>query len=230
MVTNVNIAIIGTAGRDNDASYLSVEAFENMTDQVQNQLNCILEKLTDAEIATVKLKFISGGAAWADHTAIVLYNKMKKEYADAELTNITVNLSLHLPCPFDTKTCRYANNPCAAASNFYHFRFSKLCKIASLADIAGLVRRARTDPDICVHDYTSFHQRNRALISDLASNVSTATTVCYNYLLALTFSNDPELSRPTSTGTAQTWDMLESFTHCTRILLKVPTTLKPESV
>ena len=110
------LAIIGTAGRNDDAPRLSKAAYDRMC---------------DAARAMVRLRgythLVSGGAAWADHVAVTLA---------LEGTVPVGNLTLHLPAPLrdgrydeDAKDGRTANH--------YHRLFRARSGIDGLAELAS---------------------------------------------------------------------------------------------
>jgi len=82
----MKIAVIGTAGRNEDGQKLSKEKFFEMV--------ALVSKLKDAKEATL----VSGGAAWADHIAVVVF-----------LLGNCKSLSLHLPCAWDVLREQYAD-------------------------------------------------------------------------------------------------------------------------
>jgi hypothetical protein len=115
----MNFGIIGTAGRHLDKFKLNKHVFELM---------CSTARIVNSKFAPDKL--VSGGAAWADYIAIVLYN----ECACRELT-------LHFPCDWnfkkkefvDTGKSDYRTNP-GGTANYYHRVFQQVTGINSLLE------------------------------------------------------------------------------------------------
>lgn len=109
------IAIIGTAGRLTDGTRLSKQSFDAMVGKVQEIVQTHL-KIKDEEC-----EWISGGAAWADHVAVHLFN-----------VGFGKSLTLALPCEWDHTASRFVDtgvndwrtNP-GQTANHYHNEFSK---------------------------------------------------------------------------------------------------------
>lgn len=102
----MKIGIIGTAGRKEDAAKLTAKHVEYM---IQIALMHVSSKDT----------VVSGGAAWADHTAVLIRPHCAR-------------LFLQLPCKWDvnkrayhdTNINNFQTNP-GGTSNYYHRLFSK---------------------------------------------------------------------------------------------------------
>lgn len=120
------LAIIGTAGRKDDAAKLNRSVFSSMGitgKQVVEQTNAT--------------NLVSGGAAYADHVAVRLY-----------LRDIASQLTLHLPAKWDKKNCcfkdtgevDYKINP-GGTANYYHRKFSTVVGINSLEDIQYAIKK-----------------------------------------------------------------------------------------
>lgn len=75
------IAIIGTAGRKEDAPKLNVQVYKQMYDS-------LVRELQQLEPDTNKRHVVSGGSAWADHLAVAAFMDGHAKY-----------LTLHLPDP-----------------------------------------------------------------------------------------------------------------------------------
>ncbi|SNW61930.1 Hypothetical protein ORPV_26 [Orpheovirus IHUMI-LCC2] len=109
----VTIAIIGTAGRKEDGQKMSAELYEKMIYAVKYII------IHHFKMDMGKVTLISGGAAWADHIAVNLYNN-----------GYVKDLVLHLPCEWnegkylDTGSRDWRVNP-GKTSNYYHEQFSK---------------------------------------------------------------------------------------------------------
>lgn len=175
MKNRIKISIIGTAGRKDDADRLNKHIFKKMVKRADSYLQNML--ITN-NMSYKNIELVSGGAAYSDHIAVLLFLK----YIDEGL-----RLTLHLPCKFkhgafvgDTKTyknAKYANN--------YHNNFSKKCKINSLADIQKAI-----DKGAKAKSYNGFHERNDQVAKT-------------NYMLAFTFGTN---GTPKKGGTSYTWN------------------------
>lgn len=116
----MKLAIIGTAGRKDDGDKLNLSVWNNMKRTVYR---FVKEKNID--------HIISGGAAYADHLAVGLFN-----------AHLVKKLELALPCEFDLELVKYKDtgikdwrlNP-GKTSNYYHKLFSDTCNIDSLAEL-----------------------------------------------------------------------------------------------
>jgi hypothetical protein len=80
-----SIAIIGTAGRKEDAGRLDIKVFDQMVEKAED----VITNTWKLEWNDVVLR--SGGAAYSDHVAIVLFNKYKPVYEG-------LKLELDIPC------------------------------------------------------------------------------------------------------------------------------------
>ena len=117
------LAIIGTAGRGSDGKRLTPELWNKAKRLV---LNFIQEHRTS--------ELVSGGAAWADHMAVELFNK-----------KLVKNLVLALPCPFDRKVpCFVEDGPksCGATANYYHHLQTGVLKKDTLEELALALNEA----------------------------------------------------------------------------------------
>lgn len=136
------VAIIGTAGRGDDASKMTKELFQRMC---QSAIG-VLTSEWKLDLARVKLQ--SGGAAWADHVAVQLCNDLK------------IPITLHLPCQMDEKNKRamdtgvadWKANP-GRVMNAYHKQFTLKMGYDTLAELCGLPSKI----------YSGFHKRNDAV-------------------------------------------------------------------
>lgn len=123
----MKLAIIGTAGRKDDAPKLTRDSFVAMSKATK-------EVFTKHDIISW---LVSGGAAWADHIAVRAY-----------LKGYVPNLTLHFPCDWDKKKKRfkdsgvvdYKTNP-GGTANYYHDKFSKVVGIESLKDIHDAIKK-----------------------------------------------------------------------------------------
>lgn len=114
-------AIIGTAGRHSQHLRLSADIFERMCRKA-------------AELVTPGDDLQSGGAAWADHVAVVLF-----------LAGRACSLTLYLPCEFDLRSARFVEasqdrlDP-GRIINYYHDLFTMRAGWRSMVMIAEAVR------------------------------------------------------------------------------------------
>lgn len=105
----MNIGIIGTAGRGQDGYKLNANVFDRMVE--------VVSKVKTLESSTL----ISGGAAWADHVAVVTF-----------LLSRCSGLTIHMPCEWDASKSEFTDtgerdwrtNP-GGTSNHYHRQFSR---------------------------------------------------------------------------------------------------------
>jgi hypothetical protein len=130
------IAVIGSAGRKDDARHMDRTLYDAMYEQV---LQAVSDWGCDAAV--------SGGAALADHLAVRAY-----------LEGAVGDLLLFLPARFEDSAFvpnpRVQFNP-GATGNTYHRAFSRACGIDSLGEISeAIARGARVE----VHE--GFHRRN----------------------------------------------------------------------
>jgi len=163
---HIRLGVIGTAGRRDDAARLSADSFKRMT-------AVLVEFVREREIATL----VSGGAAWADHLAVALFNKGHVN-----------SLRLHLPSEFCLSIDAFVEpypRSSGSVSNAYHRKFSRTMEASSLRSLG----RAMTAPNCLSQVYSSFEERNRAVASDATE------------LFAFTFGNGARLK---AGGTLQT--------------------------
>lgn len=171
----INISIIGSAnGKGLYDDYLNESLFQYICNTAENFIN---NKINND---WSKVHIISGGASWADHAAVVLY-----------LKHPSANLTLHLPCTWDSKQMQFTDNGSkdwrinpGKLTNDLHNNFSKIIKNNTLAQIQQAINNGCK----IIDTYKGFHHRNLAV------------GVC-NYLIAFTFSE----KQPTDGGTGHTW-------------------------
>lgn len=119
-MTEITFAIVGTAGRHEDAKKLSKKHFEAMYVVALG----LLEQFAENNYPVTHL--VSGGSAWADHVAVRLFLDKKAP-----------NLRLYLPCEWEHggfKSTGVPQNP-ADVLNVYHRKFKMVSNIHSLSDI-----------------------------------------------------------------------------------------------
>ena len=120
----ITLAIVGTAGRKDDAAKLSRHHFEAMCVVAEGLLNQLEENKYPIS------HLVSGGAAWADHVAVRLFLDKK-----------VPNLRLFLPAAWEDG--RYKDNGITAdpfknpggTANYYHRKFQVATHINSLSEI-----------------------------------------------------------------------------------------------
>jgi hypothetical protein len=169
---NKRIAIIGTSGRNDDVSKLTPALFNSM----QQKTLQIITTTFGLDVKNTTL--VSGGAAWADHVAVKLFNDKKVQ-----------SLHLHLPCKWTgvrhlETVGSWQVNP-GRLANQCHFAFSRILGIDTLNEI----EIARCLGATVKSDYKGFHDRNNAV-----ANV--------DYLIAFTWSQG---NCPEKGGTLDTW-------------------------
>lgn len=116
------IAIIGTAGRQTDFAGLTPARYKKM-------IELALVEIAQPTAATL----VSGGAAWADHIAVILF-----------LTGTVPQLRLHLPAPLTAtgfaENKRDRHDP-GGIANYYHRRFSQAWNQSSISQLLEAQRR-----------------------------------------------------------------------------------------
>ncbi|EGC36821.1 hypothetical protein DICPUDRAFT_31218 [Dictyostelium purpureum] len=132
---NTTIGIIGTTGRDKSRP-LNKKHFEFMADVLEQYLENLFNEHKEIERDNVTL--YSGGAAWADHTAVDFFLKNSEK----------CKLVVYLPCPIvekqlddGTKVYKFEDNGTKGVSNpgrttnGYHENFSKQIGRDTILDI-----------------------------------------------------------------------------------------------
>ncbi|NTF17216.1 hypothetical protein G6L37_02070 [Agrobacterium rubi] len=130
------LAVIGSAGRQVDASKVSRHLYDLMYAET-------LSVISEWNIGHA----VSGGAAFADHLAV-------RAFLDGHVANLT----LFLPARFSGRS--FHLNPrlrtdAGGVSNHLHAAFSTVCAIDSRAELAEAIRRGAT---VSVHE--GFQTRN----------------------------------------------------------------------
>lgn len=121
-MTTSTFAIIGTAGRRDDAARLNADVYARMIDDARRRYN-----------ASPDYTLVSGGAAWADHLAVLLF-----------LDGTAPKLTLHLPAEFRNGrfiSRGFSNMDPARISTYYHSLFSKALGRDTLAEISAAVEK-----------------------------------------------------------------------------------------
>lgn len=121
----LNVAVIGTAGRDKGKPYTK-QLWEAMLEDARRRF-----------VSDVTL--VSGGAAWADHLAVALFLENRDKFS----------LRLFLPSIFAEHTQRFVGpaNSAASAANFYHEKFSRAIGVDSRGQIASLFKMGNVSID-----------------------------------------------------------------------------------
>lgn len=120
----MNIGIIGTAGRKEDAALINASKYAQMLEVAKSLVADQQEPIT----------LISGGAAVADHLAVQL-----------ALADPRYKLKLHLPARFDTAKHQFAEVPGnmyapGNIANYYHRKFRASCGNNSLDELAQVIK------------------------------------------------------------------------------------------
>jgi hypothetical protein len=140
----ITIAIVGSAGRNEDALKISAMLFDSMILKAES----IVTKQWD--LSWDKVKLVSGGAAFADHVAVALFLK----YPETQLL-------LALPAPwkdgrYSDRTAPLQDYSTGERSNGLHRRFSRFIGRNSLSDLQEAMDRGAE-----VLTYNDFFARNR---------------------------------------------------------------------
>ena len=161
------IAIIGTAGRDK-AMPMTLGLWKWM---LAHAINNVPEHS----------HVVSGGAAWADHLAVMLF-----------LIGHADRLTMHLPAPLD-KQFIGPYKSAASAVNYYHQRFSNVIGEDSLAQIV-----LATSKDNCDGSYEPIAEGYAAMFTRNAKVAKADEMFAYAFGTGLA---------PNDGGTKNTWDM-----------------------
>lgn len=187
------VAIIGTAGRKGPP--LSLSLFHAMFDEAVS----VITKTWGLSWHNVDL--ISGGAAWADHVAVVLYLCPPEPEVQPR------SLVLHLPCAWDYSTGAHYDsgakdwkrNP-GRTANLYHKKFSRAIGRDTLQDISMAVHVGCQ-----LEEHEGFHQRN-SVIADV------------EYMLAFTWG----ATAPEDGGSLDTWKKCKAKNKMTFAFILIP--------
>jgi hypothetical protein len=160
-----SLALIGSAGRGKDAGRLDRPLYDAM---YREALQIVCEH--DIDVA------VSGGAAFADHTAVRLF-----------LEGAVKSLRLYLPAAFDGRAfipnARIHSNP-GHTANHHHNDFLVSCGVDGLSEIAQAISLGAS-----VEVYNGFKRRNL----EVAGNCT--------HMVAFTFGSKPTTSfAPQDTG------------------------------
>ncbi len=179
------LAIIGTAGRADDGKRLVLDP--------ETYLTRMLDAAREVSKLTGATELISGGAAFSDHIAVILFLEDPSHYT----------LELELPAPFesdlvggykyfDKGSGDWKGNP-GAVSNHYHRLFLKVFKKTRLTwspfnDFSSL-ESYRSSGQVTINVGTGFLERNLVVAGKA------------HHCLAMTFGNGRQLK---DGGTAHT--------------------------
>ena len=135
------VAVIGSAGRGDDAKFLTNETYRAAIDRCRKQL----EKFANP---AHMIHLVSGGSAWMDHIAVHLFL-----HEDAK------RLTLYLPCRLDEEKRVFVGEKeiefTVSGLNRYHAEFSAACGIDSVAEIIEAKKKGAT-----LEFYTGYFARN----------------------------------------------------------------------
>ena len=181
----ITISIIGSAGRNDDAHKLNRSIFTKMYNRAKDTLNDII-KTEKLQYSDIILK--SGGAAYADHIAVLLAIQYKEQ---------DIKLELHLPCNYildDTKEIIIftGNDKTSYTATKYHNAFNNKCRTYSFRDIYHVAKMGAI-----LYTYKGFYARNKI--------VGQA-----DYLIAFTFGVNNVLKKG---GTKNTWVGISERCH-----------------
>ena len=125
----MKLAIIGTAGRKDDARRITLPLWNDMK-------RTIARFVKEHGVRHV----VSGGAAVSDHLSVGLY-----------LAGLIDHLDLALPAPFDVDKCAFHDtggddwyDNAGGVCNWYHSYFSKAVGISSLKQIDAAIAKGAT--------------------------------------------------------------------------------------
>ena len=159
---DITLAIIGTAGRQDDAKHLTRRHFEAMLFVAGG----LLEQINESNYSITHL--VSGGAAYADHVAVRLFLDKKAP-----------GLRLFIPAEwkdgayYDSGIDDFKTNP-GRTANYYHRKFQSVTGINGLSDIQ--IAKSYGAELYCCRG--GFHGRNAMVAKS-------------DFLLAMTFGNGP---------------------------------------
>ncbi len=170
----MRIGIIGTAGRRDDAPKMSMALYAAMRKRLDELLHCV---------PVLERNLQSGGAAWADHLAVDVFNDKK-----------AASLTLHFPAPFFrdilTSTPTFAYTDVGRVANLYHAEFTKHLLLS------GSLVESLDDIDLALEKGAKF------TVSDGFHARNLLVGQC-DWLIAFTFG---EGAVPKDGGTKHCWD------------------------
>lgn len=187
------IAVIGSAGRGKE-NHLTRDLWQAMVSDIKERISPCKH-------------LISGGAAWADHLAVIAY-----------LNNWCEKLTLYLPASLTNNGFNQVGRSyksAASISNYYHKLFSNAAGIDSIAQLVQARDKGATifaQPDGL--GASALFTRNK-LVAQNATSV-----------IAYTFGEGDE---PGSSGTAHTWRLIKSENKVHISMMKLARGLSQES-
>lgn len=176
----ITIGIIGTAGRKDDYNRLNKEKYYGMMAATQEIIKDITSYREDKDVHVV-----SGGAAFADHLAVLSF-----------LGGFAKGLTLHLPASFDISKNKYESTKDGDIANYYHKRFSSM--IFGTPDDSLLQIKQAITQGAKVVVWDGFKRRNLEVARDST------------YLIALTFGNGAMIKDGGTAHTATTYCIFSS--------------------
>lgn len=184
----VKLAIIGTAGRNEDEARLA--------EQPQFFLSRMLDAARVIADRVGADTIVTGGAAWADHVGLLLFLSDPERFS----------LHLHLPAllkhdPADPAAMLYLDTSSrqggksdARTSNFWHGKFAdQFATVRAGWSPFHDLRTAFAHPKTVSHIGTGFTDRNKAVAADS------------DFALAMTFGCGPILKEGGTAGTMRTF-------------------------
>jgi|688.fasta_scaffold1071164_1 hypothetical protein len=177
-MSDIKVSIIGSAGRKEDANFITKELYEKLLEKVEYVI------LTEWKLDYKNITLVSGGAAFCDHLAVSLFNKYPDTFK---------GLIEYIPCKIvfeknmyeDTGVYDWRSNP-GNTTNYYHKNFSKRVGFDSLKQLCELSSNNKVVFDT---EEKGFHSRNTQVAKS-------------DYMIAITRGE----TDPASGGTKDTWD------------------------
>ena len=172
------IGIIGTAGRDKEQKF-DLETWEQM--------------LADCR-ARVRPNdhAVSGGAAWADHLAVMMF-----------LEGRIKELTLHLPAPMNDKNqFEGPFKSAGSAANYYHEKFEAVAGYSSLDQIRDAIDHgANVTYQPVAPGVGAMFTRNKIVAQQVNDAGDRGAVLAYTY---------GEGDKPADGGTKNTWDQIKA--------------------
>ncbi len=191
MIKVVKVAIVGSAGRNNDGAKMSRELFDCMVTRTEKEITDILK------LQKSKIVLVSGGSAWTDHVAVKLW--LDSISGAVNIDDAYNSLELYLPCSYTacntngncTRMRFDPNSDEGKTLNKLHTQFSTRMGdgFDSFADILCAKELGATVNT----QYVGFHARNKQVAK-------------VDHLIAFTWGDS--VDKPEGGGTLHTWN------HC----------------
>jgi hypothetical protein len=181
------VAIVGSAGRKEDARRMNSDHFTFMLNAVQHQIEEVWR------LSPTNVRLVSGGAAFADHVAVALHRLRPQHYS---------RLTLHLPVPFNTTRTAFDAAGIGSFSNAGHRTFCRQMGWNENQSLLELCRLSSDGVNVIVSEparvagasppgVSSYFDRNRVVAQS-------------DYLIAFTFT-EAGATQPKEGGTAHTF-------------------------